>query len=689
MIDKVIDSYLESDDNQALQINGSWGSGKTFYIKKKIEEIEKNNATSNNNTEDKHYPIYISLYGMKDIRDVRSKISRSILRNIGNLEKGIYSTLDATNNIFDLLDDASSESELPQKIKAIKSIGKGISLAVQKNKTKKDSFKKYVIIFDDLERISAPLKIEQVLGYIANLLEEKECKVIIISDESKIKNKLNAKEENDKTNEDKSYSEIKEKVINKTFEFGADIKTKDTALSIIRKNIKDPDPNNVLNTLGPKYFDWIMNVSRMILDTQKEVNLRTIKSIISSYKQVLVKINEAKESLPNNVLEKALKNAYLGIFVFTQEYKKGWYANIDKERTIFNISSVYSKNEALKKHNSTSKTLNQESQEASIKKIYDQRMAYGQVIPAFSSKDIYSKKLYDLVVSGIFDCQSFLKTIEKLITDSQNRIFKLTKKINFLHDIQNDENLISIQKRLWKLISHKKNNASSEEIKNQIFAYACLCDVKVSECRYFDFASKDKDKRDLFIKNIKAEIKSISPKKLEALNGDIRDCSNSNSIKNILPMLFTEKYEELNEAKNKEILSSIIKNEWRKAYGANSDGFNNIVFNPRNRFFEMLIKELEKEPKKILDNTAIQGIDSYISFMSTGNMFSVYAPTDQSSTSKEIENAERFKKLQEQKQTEIYHDKEYLKKYLMESEFKSIDEYTQRLNTTIDYSKKN
>ncbi|KMQ39519.1 hypothetical protein AAX19_01490 [Oenococcus oeni] len=206
----------------------------------------------------------------------------------------------------------------------------------KKNKTKKDSFKKYVIIFDDLERISAPLKIEQVLGYIANLLEEKECKVIIISDESKIKNKLNAKEENDQVVEDKSYSEIKEKVINKTFEFGAD--AKETALSIIEEDIKDPDPNNVLNTLGPKYSAWIMNASRMIMDTQKEINLRTIKSIISSYKQVLVKINEAKENLPNKILETAIKNAYLGIFVFTQEYKKGWYTNISDKNNLLGVN---------------------------------------------------------------------------------------------------------------------------------------------------------------------------------------------------------------------------------------------------------------------------------------------------------------------------------------------------------------
>ncbi|KGH78228.1 hypothetical protein X285_03500 [Oenococcus oeni IOEB_9304] len=676
MIGKVIDSYLESDDNQALQINGSWGSGKTFYIKKKIEEIEKNNATSDNNTGNKHYPIYISLYGMKDIRDVRSKISRAILRNIGNLEKGIYSTLDATNNIFDLLDDASSESELPQKIKAIKSIGKGISLAVQKNKTKKDSFKKYVIIFDDLERISAPLKIEQVLGYIANLLEEKECKVIIISDESKIKNKLNAKEENDQVVEDKSYSEIKEKVINKTFEFGAD--AKETALSIIEEDIKDPDPNNVLNTLGPKYSAWIMNASRMIMDTQKEINLRTIKSIISSYKQVLVKINEAKENLPNKILETAIKNAYLGIFVFTQEYKKGWYTNISDKNNLLGVNySLF-----LMAHSK-----NGEEKEA-MERIHRERTDYGQAISDFNGQDIYSKQLYDLVVSDIFDCQSFLETIEKFVTDSQNPIFNLTKKINLLHDIQNDENLISMQKRLWKLISHKKNNASSEDIENQIFAYTCLCDVKVSECRYFDFASKHKDKKYLFIKNIKAEIKNISSKKLEALTEDIRERSNPEHIQDILT-IFTEKIEELNETKNKEILSSIIKNEWREAYGSNSNGLANIAFNPRNRFFEMLMEKFEKEPKKILDNTAIYGIDSYIHFMLTGNMFSVYAPTDQNSTSKEVENAERFKKLQEQKLKEIYPDKEYLKKYLMKSEFKSINEYTQRLNTTIDYSKEN
>jgi hypothetical protein len=42
------------------------------------------------------------------------------------------------------------------------------------------------VCFDDFERLSPSIKLEEVLGFIAELKEQKECKVVMILNEGKL-----------------------------------------------------------------------------------------------------------------------------------------------------------------------------------------------------------------------------------------------------------------------------------------------------------------------------------------------------------------------------------------------------------------------------------------------------------------------------------------------------------------------
>ncbi|MFX4959688.1 hypothetical protein ABTC43_19895, partial [Acinetobacter baumannii] len=68
-------------------------------------------------------------------------------------------------------------------------------------------FEELVICFDDLERISPNLKIEELIGFINSLVESENVKVLIIANQGK------------GALTDEKFKEFQEKVIGNTIEF--------------------------------------------------------------------------------------------------------------------------------------------------------------------------------------------------------------------------------------------------------------------------------------------------------------------------------------------------------------------------------------------------------------------------------------------------------------------------------------
>lgn len=40
-LQQAVESYLESSDEQAFQIDGLWGTGKTYFVQNKLENVFK------------------------------------------------------------------------------------------------------------------------------------------------------------------------------------------------------------------------------------------------------------------------------------------------------------------------------------------------------------------------------------------------------------------------------------------------------------------------------------------------------------------------------------------------------------------------------------------------------------------------------------------------------------------------
>ncbi|MGK8607633.1 P-loop NTPase fold protein [Bacillus thuringiensis] len=78
IVESIKDYVKQNGTNYALVLNGTWGSGKTYFWKKYLmDEIKEISNTDNENYE----PIYISLYGLANIMDIQNKLLLNLCLN--------------------------------------------------------------------------------------------------------------------------------------------------------------------------------------------------------------------------------------------------------------------------------------------------------------------------------------------------------------------------------------------------------------------------------------------------------------------------------------------------------------------------------------------------------------------------------------------------------------------------------
>lgn len=189
--------YLTDDrTNTALLLNGSWGSGKTFYIKNSLIPYLRSNSKK---------AVYISMYGIQNTEALSKAIfTESYFQKLntkgGTISIGIAKTvLKSIASYFNV--------DLDGGAKEIKKLSKFVNL------------KGKLLIIDDLERHDSSFNIIEILGFINNLCENDGVKVLLVCDEnSLLKFGLNE-------SDSQKYKSIKEKTIGDTIYFFPDILT--------------------------------------------------------------------------------------------------------------------------------------------------------------------------------------------------------------------------------------------------------------------------------------------------------------------------------------------------------------------------------------------------------------------------------------------------------------------------------
>ena len=198
-----LNGYMMNPDPQyAVLLKGKWGCGKTHFINHWIDAY-KGNPTTKQVLE----PIYVSLYGLSDTKQITTAINRVICpilygkaAKAGKVLAKIASAMVLKHEV-DLNYDGISDLSINIGIDSLSKFKSNDSLANSKK----------LLIFDDLERCDIPMK--KLLGYLNFFVEQCNCHLIVIGDEDKI-----AEGENKKI-----FGEFKEKTIGREFEIATDI----------------------------------------------------------------------------------------------------------------------------------------------------------------------------------------------------------------------------------------------------------------------------------------------------------------------------------------------------------------------------------------------------------------------------------------------------------------------------------
>ncbi len=191
-IENFISYYVNLTDSHApgyaVLVNGEWGSGKTYLVKKVLEKAGAKY-------------LYVSLYGMSSLEEVGDALFQQLHPVLGSKAMRVASMLGKSflrgSIKIDLDGDGKVDGSMAPQLSAM-SLSKSFQNAGDK-----------ILIFDDVER--SHISVANVLGYINSFVEHEDCKAILIAHESEIQG-----------DDDNAYTRVKEKLIGKTLRVTAD-----------------------------------------------------------------------------------------------------------------------------------------------------------------------------------------------------------------------------------------------------------------------------------------------------------------------------------------------------------------------------------------------------------------------------------------------------------------------------------
>ena len=383
-LDTLLD--LKNEEGIVISFQGSWGIGKTFfwnyYITHKLCDTKF---------------VNISLFGVNALEDIKKQI---VLK--------IYDSNKISNFI----------KNNPIIGKVIESKW-GVDASLIASNFEKDDFKNIVVCFDDFERISSNLSLSEILGFISELKEQHNCKVVLINnnDMLKIQDELNHKKHIRKnkdgelierffttqTNNQEIFDKYTEKIIDVTLKYEPHLKD----------NIKFLKEKNI----DKSYINWelLEKLFSAIDDDNKKLNIRLMK-------QVIMKLEFLKEILNLENINIKLKN---GILV---EIFKGiindkidlTYLNIEI-KVPFTLKKSFEK--IIEKHSIDLEFFKIEIEKfnASILQDESKNTLYHNI------QDTYYKYLYELQ----YDDDSFVKDFYALLNTTGVDIIQLIGLSNF------------------------------------------------------------------------------------------------------------------------------------------------------------------------------------------------------------------------------------------------------------------
>ena len=255
------------------------------------------------------------------------------------------------------------------------------------------NFEELVLCFDDLERISKNLNIEEFIGYVNTLVESENVKILIIANEGKIN--------------DQNYNALKEKLVGNSIEFIPSIG--DSYNSILADKF----------TSFQLYKEFLETNKDFILEifTKKSANLRTLIFALNYFQRIYSEVNNQLFSEDN--LKEKQAEVLLNLLKFTIsisiEYKEGRITF--KKRNELDASSEIDWSAFLSNTNSWQAKANTEKE-----KVKSEREIF---IEDYYTNDKFNfyNSVYDYVTGGtVFKYSSLIDELKKIYHIEENII---------------------------------------------------------------------------------------------------------------------------------------------------------------------------------------------------------------------------------------------------------------------------
>lgn len=341
--------------NYAILIDGNWGAGKTYFVKKmlipNIKEDEESKFKMHQNYKKKEI-IYISLYDLTSKDELIKQLLIKTMPQDKLLESKHYNAILSSNERIITGASISSENRINSNNEFI-------------------SLENCIIIFDDLERCN--MSVNVILGYINNFVEHHGIKVILIANEKEISTSQmtinkelkylialndniefpkengaiqiknasgNSPNNSDTSNqmsitkldkrinllfgEDKLYKLIKEKLIGVTIGYKANI------VEIINQIVKDNNINGIVKNIIFNNKDYIKDK----FEHYDHQNIRTLLFAIDKFKDLVTNLRgkivlKKSEDILNEIFQYIIK---VSIFIKSGKSLYRWPPNSEVDQ---------------------------------------------------------------------------------------------------------------------------------------------------------------------------------------------------------------------------------------------------------------------------------------------------------------------------------------------------------------------
>lgn len=246
----------EKEPRGVVLLTGEWGCGKTYFIEHDLQDAIKEKAAI----------LRVSLFGITSQDEVSNAIKQTWLNErIKGKKWG-----EITRIVKNGLGNIAGKGWLPEEVEDIVSIDvKTLIFDTHKMKNKK-----VVLVFDDLERCTMNSAV--VLGMINDYSEKEKYPIIIVANESKIKD----------SEDEISYYNIKEKVVSRTIEYVPDYRS--LVDSIIENTITNSEYRFFLKNHSKKIQEIFAPESITESSGDRAHNLRSLKSALIGFDRISV-----------------------------------------------------------------------------------------------------------------------------------------------------------------------------------------------------------------------------------------------------------------------------------------------------------------------------------------------------------------------------------------------------------------